>query len=202
VGRVKAGRRGEPDDSTSFDASGLKLKHLRTKRELNVAEARNISRAITKYLAGTPSKRKAPFSLDWSYKLHREMFCDVWRWAGRPRTSETNLGVPPYQVAPSLKDLFDDLDAWSRHETYPLEEQAVRLHHRAVAIHPFNNGNGRWARMLANIWLRQHKAAIVRWPDNSIGREGVIRKEYINAIKDADRGNLAPLLRLHREYSS
>jgi Fic-DOC domain mobile mystery protein B len=201
VGRVKAGRRREPDHSTPFDASGLKLKHLRTKRELNVAEARNISRAITKYLASAPSKRKAPFTLDWSYILHREMFCDVWRWAGRPRNSETNVGGPSYQIAPSLKDLFDDLATWSRHESYPLEEQAVRLHHGAVAIHPFNNGNGRWARMLANIWLRQHKAAIVRWPDNSFGREGEIRKEYIDAIKDADRGDLAPLLKLHREYS-
>jgi Fic-DOC domain mobile mystery protein B len=201
VGRVKAGRHGAPLDSTSFDASGLKLKHLRTKKELNVAEARNISRAITKYLAGTPSKRKAPFTLDWSYKLHREMFCDIWEWAGMPRNSETNLGAPAYQIAPSLKDLFDDLATWSRHESYSIEEQAVRLHHSAVTIHPFNNGNGRWARLLANIWLRRHKIAIVNWPDKSIGSEGVVRKEYISAVKDADKGDLTPLLRLHRKYS-
>lgn len=202
MGRVKAGRRGEPDDSTPFDASGLKLKHLRSKKELNVAEAKNLSRAITKYLASPPSNRKAPFTLDWSYRLHREMFCDVWEWAGKPRNSETNLGVPFYQIASCLKDLFDDLATWSLHESYPIEEQAVRLHHRAVAIHPFNNGNGRWARLLANIWLKQHKTAIVQWPDKSIGREGVIRREYISAIKAADQGNLTPLLVLHREYSS
>ena len=121
------------------------------------------------------------------------MLYDVWEWAGRRRQTEKNIGVLPYQIDPCLKDLFDDLATWNEHNSYPIDEQAVRLHHRAVHIHPFDNGNGRWARLLANIWLKQSRASIVLWPDESIGSEGIIRRDYINAVKAADAGDLGPL---------
>lgn len=202
MGRLSGGPHDEPDGASPFDASGLKLKHIRSRRQLNIAEAKNIGRAITKYMASTPSVRKAPFTLEWGYKLHREMFSDVWEWAGKHRNSELNIGFPFRRIDPALKGLFDDLAAWSRHGSYPIAEQAARLHHRSVLIHPFNNGNGRWARLLANIWLKQHNAAPVDWPDETIGDEGVIRREYLDAIKVADTGDLAPLVRLHLKYSS
>jgi Fic family protein len=49
-----------------------------------------------------------------------------------------------------LQTLLEDLVFWEARGD-ALLEQSVRLHHRAVWIHPFLNGNGRWARMLANI---------------------------------------------------
>jgi Fic-DOC domain mobile mystery protein B len=202
MGQLRGNPHDEPDGASPFDASGLKLKHIRTRQQLNVAEAKNIGRAITKYMASTPSVRKAPFTLEWGYKLHREMFSDVWEWAGQRRNSELNIGFPFSRIDPGLKDLFDDLATWSQHRSYSITEQAVRLHHRSVLIHPFNNGNGRWARLLANIWLKRHNAAPVEWPDETIGREGVIRHEYLDAVKAADKGDLEPLLSLHRRYSS
>ena len=81
-----------------------------------------------------------------------------------------------------------------------LLEQATRLHHRAAWIHPFWNGNGRWARLLANIWLRRHKAPLVHWPDESIGQESPIRNDYLMALKAADNGDFGPLLALHRQH--
>lgn len=201
MGRIKGSPR-EPDGASPFDASGLRLKHIRTRQQLNVAEAKNIGRAITKYMAAAPSARKAPFTLEWGYRLHREMFSEVWEWAGKRRNSELNIGFPFYRIDSGLKDLFDDLATWSQCGSYSVAEQAVRLHHRSVLIHPFNNGNGRWARLLSNIWLRQHNSAPVRWPDETIGREGVIRRDYLDAIRAADQGDLEPLLTLHRKYSS
>ena len=56
---------------------------------------------------------------------------------------------------------------------------AVHLHHRAVQIHPFLNGNGRWARLLANILLKLHKAPLTEWPEEAIGATSVIREEYL-----------------------
>ena len=70
-----------------------------------------------------------------------------------------------------------------------LLEQAVRLHHRAVRIHPFPNGNGRWARMLANIWLKRHGQPITAWPEETIGTRSVVRDEYLAAIRAADEGD-------------
>ena len=79
-----------------------------------------------------------------------------------------------------------------------LVEQAARLHYRAVSIHPFENGNGRWSRLLANIWLRRHKHAIVVWSEELIGDESAIRQEYLDAVKQGDRGDLSALIDLHR----
>ena len=71
---------------------------------------------------------------------------------------------------------------------------------QAVWIHPFMNGNGRWARLLSNIWLRLHKAPVVLWPEEGIGQESPIRNEYIKALQDADRGECGPLVTLHKQH--
>lgn len=54
---------------------------------------------------------------------------------------------------------------------------------RGVAIHPFLNGNGRWARMLANIWLKRNGHPITEWPEATISFKSVIRDEYLAAIR-------------------
>lgn len=182
---------------TPIDPSGLKTKGITNRRELSIAEAQNIRKTITKYLAATPSKRTAPFSYDWCLRLHREMFGNVWKWAGIPRNVNLNLGVPYHLIGQKLAELIDDLPHWSA-SGMNLVEQAARLHYRAVSIHPFENGNGRWSRLLANIWLRRHKHAIVVWSEELIGDESAIRQEYLDAVKQGDRGDLSALIDLHR----
>ena len=92
------------EDATPFDSSGLIPLNITTRTQLFVAEARNISKPTFKYLAAPPSKKKAPFTLEWTYKLHREMFGDVWKWAGSRRKSELNLGSPVYRIDTDLKN--------------------------------------------------------------------------------------------------
>ena len=191
----------DPAGATPIDdVTGLIPANIKTRRQLFIAEARNISKPLTRYMAAVPSKRLAPFTLDWAYKLHREMFGEVWKWAGTRRSTELNFGVPAYQIDHDLKNLFDDLAVWHQHESFPVIEQSVRLHHRAVWIHPFRNGNGRWARLLANIWLKRSRHGPVKWPEQTIGDGSRIRKEYIAAVKAADRGDYTPLLALHQMY--
>jgi hypothetical protein len=64
------------------------------------------------------------------------------------------------------------------------------------------NGNGRWARMLANIWLRLQDGGVTIWPEETIGAVSPIRDEYLKAIKAADQGDIGPLLELHRRFSA
>ncbi|MHC4219370.1 MAG: mobile mystery protein B [Planctomycetota bacterium] len=189
-----------PGETPIEDTSGVKQTDITTRAELNRAEGENIRKAVVKYLAGKPSRRSAPFDLDWVLRLHREMLGDVWVWAGSVRSSVTDIGVGPQQIEVALQGLLDDLGHW-REDDVGLLEQAVRLHHRAVHIHPFENGNGRWARLLANIWLKRHDHGLTKWPEETIGTESVIRGDYITAIKAADNGDLGPLLELHRRYT-
>ena len=76
------------------------------------------------------------------------------------------------------------------------------LHHLAVQFHPFLNGNGRWSRMLANIWLKRNRRPVTEWPEQVIGRESPVRGEYLQAIRAADEGDYEPLFELHRRFTA
>jgi Fic-DOC domain mobile mystery protein B len=183
------------------DISGLKPKGVATRAQLNDVEARNIRKAVMRYLVAKPSRRQAPFTLEWCCTLHRQMFGEVWRWAGARRTIELNLGVPPHRIDIDLRILMDDLSLWRESGQMDVIEQVARLHHRAVAIHPFINGNGRWSRLLANIFLKQAGSNLTLWPEQTVGTVSIIRDEYLAAVRSADRGDYGPLIALHRRYT-
>jgi len=128
------------------------------------------------------------------------MFGDVWRWAGQKRTTELNLGVPVHQIDVGLTDLMDDLAYWRKTGELDIIEQVTRLHHRAAVIHPFLNGNGRWSRLLANIFLKQSAGKITLWPEETVGNTSIIRDEYLAAMRGADKGIYEPLMAIHRRY--
>ena len=192
-------------DETPIDPSGLKPSlrgRVHNRGQLIAYEAENIRIVITKYLAIIPSRRKARFTEEWALKLHNEMFGRVWTWAGTLRTVELNLGVAPEHVATEFHKFFADIHHWQEPDM-PLIVQAATLHHRAVWIYPFENGNGRWARLLANIWLRQHNHPLTRWPEIGIaGYESPARRDYIAALKEADQYGLGALVALHRRYTT
>ena len=184
-----------PGETPIPDRSGLKRQEIKNRKELATAEAENILAAVTKYLAAKPRRSGSLFTYDWSLKVHRDMFGEVWSWAGVIRSTECNIGPLPHLIRDQLAAVFKDLPYWTEN---PIT-QACRLHHRTVRVHPFLNGNGRWARMLADIWLRSHDLPIMQWP-SAIGEESAIRSEYIAAIKLADSGDLEPLIALHLRH--
>jgi len=188
-----------PGQTPIGDLSGLCDRSITTQSALNAAEAENIRKAVLKYLVGRPTKRIAPFDLAWIQRLHAEMFGDVWLWAGSFRQAELNIGTPSYLIATDLQTLLDDLSAWSASDM-PMLEQSVRLHHGSVRIHPFLNGNGRWSRMLGNVWLRLHKHQIVEWPEHVIGAESTVRADYLRAVRRADEHDFEPLIQLHERF--
>jgi Fic-DOC domain mobile mystery protein B len=186
-------------DATPLDdISGLKLDTSKpyTMDEIYLYEARNITQATLKYLSLVPDKKLAPFSFEWFLVLHQEMFGEVWEWAGKLRQVELSIGVKAYQVSSEIKNLVDDLAFWEEHKSFDVIEIASRLHHRAVQIHPFVNGNGRWSRMLANIYLKQHGLQPTKWNENLLSKENPHRDDYIKALKSADDGNYRDLIKL------
>jgi Fic-DOC domain mobile mystery protein B len=189
-----------PGATPIADRSGLKIKSIVLLKDLYEFEARNIERATLKYLVQGSSRKKARFDLSWALKLHREMFGMVWAWAGKPRTCDLNLGVPWPHVETSLQTLFGNLAFWEN-SGMDVHEQAARLHHEAARIHPFLNGNGRWARMLGNIWLRRCGQAPTQWPSDASGPGTTIRPVYLAALQAADGGDIDPLVALHKKYA-
>jgi Fic-DOC domain mobile mystery protein B len=188
------------DDATPLDdISGLKLPSdkVYTLKEIYVAEANNIALATLKYLSAPPSKKIAPFSFEWLSSLHEELFGNVWAWAGKFRHVELSIGIKAYQVPTAVKELANDIAFWDEHKTFDIYETAARIHHKAVQIHPFQNGNGRWSRMLANIYLRQNGSMPVKWQEDLLSKENPKRDEYIKALKEADSGDYTKLIEMH-----
>lgn len=189
------------DDATPLnDISGLKLSSSKayTLNEIYIKEAQNIAQATLKYLSAQPSKKEAPFTYEWLLFLHQEMLGDVWEWAGKLRQCELSIGIKAYLISTEIKKLVDDLAYWEEYQTFDKTEIATRLHHRAVQIHPFQNGNGRWSRMLANIYLRQQGLMPVQWQEDLLAKENPNRLRYIDALKQADKGDYLALIEMHK----
>lgn len=177
----------DPDESR-----GLIPAWIATRGDLNDAEAANIVQGLK--WADRQIRRKATVvpTDDFLRKLHQRMFDQVWTWAGQFRATERNIGVAPHQVAMQIRQLMDDVAAWQQYGTYEIDERAARLHHRLTFIHPFANGNGRSSRVMADLFLRQNDAQPFTWgaglPDDGA------RACYLAAIRQADAGDLGPLL--------
>ena len=190
------------DDATPLlDTSGLKLSNSKsyTLKDLYTQEALNIANATLKYLSSEPTHKVAPFTYEWLLRLHEEMLGEVWEWAGKLRQCELSIGIKAYLISTELKKLVDDIEYWTKHKTYGVVETAARIHHRAVYIHPFQNGNGRWSRMLANIYLRKNGLMPIRWQEDTLAKENPKRTEYIDALKMADKGDYSKLIEMYEE---
>jgi len=178
------------------DASDLIPTHIITRAELNEWEAANILKAARRYMA---RKKPPEISVEWLKKVHKAMFDQTWCWAGKLREKEINLGVAPQLIRDELKKLADDIHFWRQDNKIGLLEQSVRIHHRLVKIHPFENGNGRHARLVADIFLFSHGHKLPQWPDKGLIDRTDVRGKYILALQAADKGNYGLLERFTRD---
>jgi Fic-DOC domain mobile mystery protein B len=91
-----------------------------------------------------------------------------------------------------------DARYWLEHGTYPSDELAVRVHHRLVLIHPFANGNGRHARLIADVLAQRQERPVFSWGGENLARGSDFRQRYIAALQAADAHDIAPLLAFAR----
>ena len=177
------------------ERDGLIPTHVTTHEQLNELEAANILQAISWAFARKRNVTDEAFLLG----LHRRMLNRVWRWAGKYRVTERNLGVPPYRIQVELMALLDNMRFWIEQGTYPPDELAMRFHHGLVVIHPFANGNGRWSRLAADILIVQQRGVRFSWGSGADLRcMGEDRDRYIAALKAADDHDLVPLVAFAR----
>jgi len=174
------------------EMEGLSLTHVTTRAELDRWETDNINQA---YLWADQLKHKNIVNADFICLLHKRMFGNVWKWAGQLRKSDKNIGIPRVEIPVELKLLCADANAWIEFDTYPPDEFAARFHHRLVYIHSFANGNGRHARLMADLILEKiFKTVPFTWGNANLTNQGEVRKAYISALKAADNHDYSLLL--------
>lgn len=188
-----------PQGATPLDPNeieGLLLTHITTRSQLDRWEQDNINEAL-----GWLERRKHKDILNERFmkQLHKRMFGNVWKWAGSLRKSEKNLGVPWYQISIEIRKLCDDVEYWIENKTFSDDEIAARFHHRLVFIHLFANGNGRHARLMADILLENVLGrSPFTWGSGNLAAAGLDRKKYIESLVAADRGDYELLLNFVR----
>jgi len=184
-----------PEGATPLDPDevvDLVPGHIRTRGELNVWEQENI------LVAASWAQRTRRAALDDATirELHRRMFSETWKWAGRYRTSDKTIGIHWPQIPVAVRGFVEDGRYWLQEDVYSPDEAAIRLHHRLVQIHPFPNGNGRHARLWCDLLLRHIGRPTIDWGGAILDKAGESRRTYIRALWSADDGNLQPLLGL------
>ena len=189
-----------PPGATPIDpdeALGLIPKHISTQAQLNAWEELNIVEG-----ANWIERQKLIQSFDEGLvrELHRRMFNQTWLWAGTFRKSAKSIGIDWTQISVALKNLIDNTTYQIENKTLPLDEIVVRFHHQLVLIHAFPNGNGRHARLMADALIVNLGGARFSWGGNtSIASPGATRQNYLSALRAADNGDIAPLMKFARQ---
>jgi Fic-DOC domain mobile mystery protein B len=180
------------------EKEGLLIPSITTREELDEFEQLNIERAI-EWTLNRKFRKDDIFTEHFVKELHSRMYGSVWKWAGKFRTTNKNIGVDWPLITISLKQLLDDCRFWIENNTYPEDEIAVRFSHRIVCIHCFPNGNGRHSRLITDVIINHVlNKPVFTWGKADLAKNSEVRKRYISAIQEADKGNIVPLLEFAR----
>ncbi len=176
------------------EREGLIPSYITLRSELNEAEQANILEASEWAFA----RKRRLLDEKALNNLHKRMYGHVWGWAGNYRTSGKNIGIDAYRIPAELRQLLDDCRYWIENETFEPDEIAARFHHRLVSIHCYPNGNGRHARLAADVLLRSMGEERFSWGGRNLVNLSETRKSYIAALRAADGHDIGPLLEFVR----
>ncbi len=186
---------GQLGSTRSFETAEGALTYPVLSERLAVSLARILDRLLR-----TPS-HEIDITPEWLCRKHCELAGHLFpEWAGRFRTLDVKVGTlePPsyYQVPVLVRTFCDDLAERLRHlEDDKLPEIAGLLawvDWRFQWIHPFKDFNGRIGRLVLAALL--YKLALPPVETAPTDPEG--RREYLEALRAGDAGDLAPLQQL------
>ena len=150
-------------------------------------EARNHPKAI-EYVESLTNRSLEESNI---LKVHEMIFSGIVENAGNCRNAQVYmegsdyLPPPAFEVPTLVKELLEWLTK-NPEELRPIEIAAV-FHHKLVSIHPFDDGNGRVARLLANLLLLKHG-----YPFTVTKK--IDRRRYYDTLRKADHDDLKPFV--------
>lgn len=145
--------------------------------------------------------------------LHREMFSEIFEWAGETRQTETVPGVYPYEIRLELHKLFEDLKERLRHAGSDptlkvVAEIVADVHRRFEWIHPFRDTNGRIGRVFDPyvLWYVFDMGPNLAAGEN-LGSAPILEyfpdeateERYFDALRAGDEKNCVPLQEYYKD---
>jgi|SRR3989344_7468663 len=191
-------------NSNSIEGSTLTPKEVELLLKENIApnkpledvlEAKNAEKTL-KFI----KEYKEELSQDFLLRIHNIYFKDTKPYiAGKYKTAQNRITgsafetTPPHLVLTDMKNYFKEYSKL-KNELHPLE-LAAWCHWKLVRIHPFQDGNGRVARILMNFVLHKNSYAMIDIKTKE-------RQQYIKALEKCNYNNNARALatRLVRRF--
>jgi len=129
--------------------------------------------------------------------IHKIWLGDIYEWAGRYRQVKMDKDGFPFAYPEQILKLMTEFEEGPLRQFTPClfksREEVIKalavVHTELVLIHPFREGNGRVARMLAILMALQAGLP----PLDFGGLTGRKKKEYIEAIHAGFQGNYEPM---------
>lgn len=176
--------------------------------EINFRETNGVNRA-KEFVADLATREEpTPITLDLLRRIHREMFADIYPWAGEWRTVSLHKGdgptkwpLPRYGWEPVFTEF--EREILSKTPFLSEDDGAVcgflaQLMGEYLALHPFREGNGRSAFVLSDLVLLQNGLV----PLDAFNRQRD-RDRYFAACEDARiNKNYQPLVDLIIEWET
>jgi len=176
----------------------LLIDSITNKSELDEFEQKNIEDAVEWSIPKKFSKNEI-LTEEFIKNVHKKMLGKVWKWGGKFRKSNKNIGVDWPNISTELRKLLGDVGYWIENNTYSQDEIAIRFKHKLVSIHCFSNGNGRHSRLMADILIKNvFEKEVFNWGGGDLINPGNARASYLTAIKEADRNSYENLIQFAR----
>lgn len=116
--------------------------------------------------------------------LHRQLYEELWTWAGTHRTRKLSIGIDPLRIAVEFRAAFDTLRyRWEHTDDWTPRELGIAVHAETLRIHGFVDGSERATRLLADLvfFAAQDPEAIIEVYDWDIDKS-----EYIALPRQHD----------------
>lgn len=147
---------------------------------------------------------RTKFTAAYIRQMHKLALGDVYAFAGKWREVNLSKGgfvFPMAQFLPTIMDTFER-DMLSRlPNRYTSRDDLIRdvamIHAELLFIHPFREGNGRTARLLANLMCRKQGLNAPHWEKIAPNEGATIPfAAYVNAVQQAADQQYAPMSQL------
>ena len=203
-------QRGKYDASGLLEAQfepgsrGKVLKNLRgitSKREMDVAEAQEQLRTLRELMKIFGVHHR--FTAADVCSIHKLWLGDIYEWAGSFRQVNISKGGFLFAAANQIPHLIAEFEKRQLRKYTPClfeshDEIAMALavvHVELVLIHPFREGNGRLARMVAVVMALQAGLPLLDFS----GIRGKKKKEYFAAVQAGMDRNYEPMTRVFND---
>ena len=187
-----------PEAQFEPGSRGRVLKNLlrvKRRREMDEIEAREQLRALQKFI--DVYDRKHRFTPADICEMHRVWLGGIYGWAGRYRRVNISKGNFSFAMARQVPSLMEKFAREVLRDFTPClftkREEVVHalavVHTELVLIHPFREGNGRVARMLAVLMGMQ-----AGYPSLDFSQiKGKVKQRYIAAVQAGMDLNYTPM---------